>query len=286
MKAPAVAYIRPSSVEEAVGVLAEHGDDAKVLAGGQSLIPMLNLRLSAPAMLVDVGGIPVLRGATGGQAPAWYGATVTHARVEDLLVPDPSGGLLPHVAEGIGYRAVRTRGTVTGSLVHGDPSAEWPTVMSALDATIRVHSSRGERRVAVRELYLGHFTTVLAPDELATGVEIPRLASGTAWGVHKHNRKVGEFAESLAVVLIPRGHDGAPTGASVWLGAAGDVPLAVPGFDDLIREGSPPALDDIHDRVRAVLPESTVPQERYRAHLHGISIRRSFVSALDQELDA
>lgn len=285
MKAPAFEYVRPDGVEAIVSALTEHGDEAKVLAGGQSLVPVLNLRLSAPTVLIDIGGTQVLRSATSTAAGVRYGACVTHARVEDMVVPDPSLGLLPHVAEGIGYRAIRTRGTVVGSLVHADPSAEWPVVMSALDADVVVRSPRGERRVPVRELYVGHFTTTLEADELVTAVEIPPVAAGTTWGIHKQNRKVGEFAESLAVALVGRDDDGRRAKATVWLGAASDVPLALPGGDELVDGASVPTMDDVRDRLREILPAPSTAEERYRVHLHGVAVHRALLMALEKEED-
>ena len=283
MKAPPFDYLQAESVEAALEALAEHGDEAKILAGGQSLVPMLNLRLASPGVLVDITGIGSLRAAKGGGGVR-FGATVTHAKVEDLLVPDPSGGLLPAVAEGIGYRAVRNRGTVAGSLIHADPSAEWPVVMSALDASVQVRSVRGERFLPVRELYLGHFVSVLEPDELVVAVDIPAQPVDTRWGFDKRARKVGEFADSLAVALVHDADSASPT-AEIWLGAASDVPLRLSGVGEVLaaeppgprREGAIRAL------VADALPEPVNDEARYHRHLHAVATCRALDRALSEE---
>ena len=283
MKPPPFAYERPRDVEHVLSLLAEHGDEAKVLAGGQSLVPVLNLRLSYPTVLLDVGEVSELRDVRFGDG-ARLGAMVTHAAIEDDTVPDPSHRLLSQVAHGIGYRAVRNRGTVGGSLAHADPSAEWPVVMSALDANVVVRSQRAERTIPVRDLYRGHFTTTIEPDELLVRVDVPSVAPRARWGFHKQARKVGEFAESLAVALAePDADDGLAT-LDVWLGAAADVPVRVDGLADVLRD-EPPATRDraIRAHVADALPEVQTREDRYLRHLHGMAACRAIDQALEQE---
>lgn len=283
MKPPPFAYERPQDIEHVLALLAEHGDEAKVLAGGQSLVPVLNLRLSYPAILLDVGDISELRDARFGGG-AQLGATVTHSAIEDDTVPDPSRGLLPHVAHGIGYRAIRNRGTVGGSLVHADPSAEWPVVMSALGAEVVVRSQRAERSIPVRDLYRGHFTTTIEPDELVIRVDVPSVGPRMRWGFHKQARKVGEFAESLAVALLSHDAEGEVDGLDLWLGAAADVPVRVEGLADILRSESHATRDRaIQAHVAGVLPGAQTPEERYLRHLHGIAACRAIGQALGQE---
>lgn len=283
MKPPPFAYERPRGVEEVLGLLAEHGDEAQILAGGQSLVPVLNLRLSYPVMLVDVRDIGELRDARFGDG-AELGAMITHASIEDDTVPDPTGGFLPHVARGIGYRAVRNRGTIGGSLVHADPSAEWPVVMCALGADVVVRSVRGTRIIPIRDLYRGHFTTTIDPDDLLLRVDIPSLEPNVGLGFHKQARKVGEFAESLAVAICTHGPDDDLEDLDLWLGAASDVPLRISGIADVVRHEQPSSrLRAVHAHVAAALPEPSNSEGRYLRHLHGVAAGRALAHALEQE---
>lgn len=285
MKPPPVAYARPTELEEALALLAAHGDDAKVLAGGQSLVPLLSLRLAFPAVLVDVTGVAGLEAVEeAGDGRVRLGAATTHSAVEDGRTPDPSGGLLPRVAHGIGYRAIRNRGTLGGSLAHADSSAEWPVVMAALDAAVRVRSATADRRVPVRELYTGFFLTTLAPEEVVTAVEVPAQPAGRTWGFDKQARKVGEFADSLAVAAVDRA-DGTVTAATVWLGAAAEVPVEVPAVTDCVS--GRPWDDRVRAEVRAAvadaLPAPTDAEGRYRTHLHGVAACRALQDALERQ---
>ncbi len=153
--------------------------DAKVLAGGQTLGPMLNLRLAQPAVLVDIGRIPELAAVTEDRDAITIGATVTHAAIEDGRISDPTGGFLAQVARGIAYRAVRTRGTIGGSLAHADPAADWLSALTALGAEVAIAGERSSRRVPLAAFVRGAMDTELAPDELLVGVRIPQvLAAG------------------------------------------------------------------------------------------------------------
>ena len=168
----------------------------RALGGGQSLGPMLNLRLARPAILVDVKH---LRGVTEHADWVRLGAATTHAEIEDGTVPDPTGGLLRHVARGIAYRAVRNRGTLGGSLAHADPAADWPSVMAVLGATVITSTAR---RLPAETFMTAPFTTALHAGELIAEVEIPRHAG--PWGHCKLNRKIGEFAHAIGIALPGR----------------------------------------------------------------------------------
>ena len=200
MKPAAFDYVRPSTVAEALSAL-HSTPGAKVLAGGQTLGPMLNLRLARPAVLVDITRIPELAAVTEDRDAVTIGATVTHAAIEDGRVPDPTGGFLARVARGIAYRAVRTRGTIGGSLVHADPSADWLACLTALRAEVLVAGRGGSRRVLVPAFVRGAMETELAPGELLTAVRIPRFPREARFGFHKICRKTGEFADAMAVVV-------------------------------------------------------------------------------------
>ena len=198
MKPVAFDYARPASIAEALQMLAGR-PDAKVLAGGQTLGPMLNLRLAQPALLVDITRIPELAAVSEDADAVTIGATVTHAAIEDGRVPDPTGGFLAQVARGIAYRAVRTRGTIGGSLAHADPAADWLSCLAALGAEVVIARAGGTRRVALASFVRGALETELAETELLAAVRIPRFSRAARFGFHKICRKTGEFADAIGV---------------------------------------------------------------------------------------
>jgi carbon-monoxide dehydrogenase medium subunit len=200
MKPVAFDYARPATVAEALQLLAAT-PDAKALAGGQTLGPMLNLRLAQPALLVDITRIPELAAIEADADTVSIGATVTHAAIEDGRVSDPTGGFMAHVAHGIAYRAVRTRGTIGGSLAHADPAADWLACLCALDAQVVIAGAGGDRRTPVARFVRGAMDTELADAELVRAVRIPRFACGARFGYHKICRKTGEFADAIGVAV-------------------------------------------------------------------------------------
>lgn len=286
MKPPPFGYLAPTDVDHAVGLLAEHGDEGKVLAGGQSLLPLLNMRLGQPSVLIDVSRLPELRacGATP-QGDARYGSGVVHSAFEDGRVADPTGGLMREVAAGIGYRAIRNRGTIGGSLAHADASAEWPVVLAALDATVRARSTRGERALPARAFVEGFFTSALDDDELVTAVDVPAPAPRTRWGFYKAARKVGEFSESFAVTLVRAGDDARIASGDVWLGAAGGSPLRLDAVESYLagKQRADLAYDEVVDLVAGALDPPSTAEERYRAHLHGVAAWRALQRAIAKE---
>ncbi len=172
MKAPAFAYAKPSTIEEACAVLQEHGDKARVLAGGQSLVPMLNLRVAAPELLVDITGLEGLAGISVGTDKVRIGALTSHREIEQSAEIAKHCPLLSQAAPHVAHVAIRNSGTFGGSIALADPAAEWPACCLALDATIVIRSKAGERRVQAREFFKGLFATDLKQGELVTAVEI------------------------------------------------------------------------------------------------------------------
>ncbi|MGW5063400.1 FAD binding domain-containing protein [Streptomyces sp. NPDC004096] len=277
-------YHRPATSAEAAQLLNRLGDDVKVIAGGQSLLPIMNMRLAEPAHLVDITGIAELRQTTEDHNGAAYGATTTHMMFEHELVPDVTAGLLSHAARGIGYPAIRNRGTVGGSLAHSDSSAEWPTVMSALGATVHALSVRGIRRIPVTELLLGFFATLLEPDELIVTVEVPRIPPSTRWGMYKMARKPGEFAESLAVAQLQGEAGASPTDARLWLGAARDTPVRLNHTEQLVKDFTLGELSpgDLVESVGADLnadPQGSDAHARHALQLHVVAVHRALLAA-------
>jgi aerobic carbon-monoxide dehydrogenase medium subunit len=198
VKAAAFDYLRPRDLGEALAAL--RGSDAKPIAGGQSLGPMLNLRLARPKLLVDVSKLGELK-TISDEGDAWrIGAAVTHAELEDR--PLPGCEPLAKVARVVAYRAVRNRGTVGGSLAHADPAADWPVVLAALDATVRVAGPAGRREIKAAAFMTAAFTTELADDEIVDSIRVPKLGAGARWGYYKFCRKTGEFPEAAAALLL------------------------------------------------------------------------------------
>lgn len=226
MKAPPLSYRRVSSVEEAVQALAEHGDEAKLLAGGQSLVPMLNFRLAAPSMLVDVGRVEGLRYMEGKDATLRIGALTTHYDVETTSAPAVVDGyeVLTEAATFIGHYPVRTLGTVGGSIAHADPSAEWCVLSLALDAEFVAVGPGGERRIAADDFFLGFLTTALQPDEML--VEARFRGPARHARLVEFSRRHGDFAIVVVAVALDL-VDGRCRAARIALGGVESVPLRV-----------------------------------------------------------
>ncbi len=257
MKPAEFDYERPSRLEDAVALLS--GPNARVLAGGQSLGPMLNLRLAQPSLLVDIAAIEELRTAEKDGAALTLGACVTLAEIEDGSVPDVTNGALASVAGGIAYRAVRNRGTMGGSLAHADPAADWLTCLSALGAEAVIADGSGERRVLVSTFMLGAFETALQAGELLSAVSVPALSESAKWGYYKFCRKAGDFAEAIGAVL----HDHGAT--RTVLGATSGPPIVIDGdYDD--------------DAVRAAIDEAG-DMDAYDRQVHFVAAKRAAMIA-------
>jgi aerobic carbon-monoxide dehydrogenase medium subunit len=223
MKPVAFDYARPATLADAARLLGQGHGFSKVLAGGQSLGPMLNLRLAQPDLLVDITSIPELTTVTDDRDDLEIGACVTHADIEDGRVPDHVQGLLRQVAGRIAYRAVRNRGTIGGSLAHADPAADWISALALVGAQAVVWTPRGGRTIAVADLMLSSFTTVLQPDELIQSIRVPKLSAGARWGFYKFSQKAGEFAHAIGGVL----HDPARSRFRAVIGAIETAPIVV-----------------------------------------------------------
>ena len=195
-------YQAPSTLAEALSTLAERGDDAKVMAGGQSLIPLLKLRFSQPALVVDIGRLPGLNDIKRDDGYVRIGALVRHVDVERSK---ELAKLIPLMVEAVHWISdplVRNRGTVVGSVCHADPSGDWGSIMLALNAELVAQSSTGERVIPVDGFFQGPFTTTLRPDEVVTGIRIPVPAGSTGGSYHKLERKVGDFATVAVSVQV------------------------------------------------------------------------------------
>lgn len=276
MKPSAFHYERPASLQEAGALLNEQGVFAKAIAGSQSLGPMLNLRLAQPDLLVDVTGIPEMTSVQIEGEFVNIGACITHANIEDGRIEDPSRGLLPKVAGGIAYRAVRNRGTIGGSLAHADPSADWISVLPLLDAKIVVWSPRGTRKIAAGELMVSSFTTTLEPDELIQSVCVPKISKAARWGFCKFNQKAGEFAHAIGGVI----HDPEREVFRAVIGAIESPPIVIDDAAKLFGGNSDAdfATHIDKDMIGSLLSDRNVT-DVYQRKLNFVMLKRAALEA-------
>lgn len=273
MKPAPFAYVRPKSLVEAVQLLAEGGGGARPLAGGQSLVPMLNLRLAPADRIVDLGGLKELRQVRDTGASILYGALTTHAAFEDREVPDGSNGLMPYVAAQFAFRAVRNRGTIGGALALADPAADWLTTAVALEARLHLVGPEGKRTVAAEEFVLGPYFTALAEGELIEAVDVPKRPPSERWGHAKVTMKLGEYAESLAIALADR----RAGRARLVLGAADGAPLVLADVAALALRGAPP--EELRKAVRAALAAADRNFSAAKLAMHTTTLLRAMRDA-------
>jgi carbon-monoxide dehydrogenase medium subunit len=223
MKAAAFGYERPTELKAALGLMARTDGTAKIIAGGQSLGPMLNLRLVEPDLIIDISGLSELKWAERRGDELVLGACVTHGDIEDGRVPDVTRGAMQRVAGDIAYRAVRNRGTIGGSLSHADPAADWVSALSALGAKVTLRSVAGARDLLIEEFVTGALESALRSGEIVEAVRVPVMAPSARWGYVKACRKIGEFAHAIAAVLI----DPEQATARMVIGALDAAPLVL-----------------------------------------------------------
>jgi carbon-monoxide dehydrogenase medium subunit len=223
MKAAAFAYERPSDLSKALALMARTNGSSKIIAGGQSLGPMLNLRLVEPDLIIDIAGLSELKRAERSRDELVIGACITHGDIEDGRIPDVTRGAMQRVAGGIAYRAVRNRGTIAGSLCHADPAADWVSALSALGAKLTLRSLAGVRDLAIEDFVTGALETALKPGEIVEAVRVPVMKPSARWGYVKACRKPGEFAHAIAAVLI----DPEAETARVVVGALERAPIVL-----------------------------------------------------------
>jgi len=223
MKAASFAYRRPSDLQTALAMMAETDGTAKIIAGGQSLGPMLNLRLVAPDLIIDISGLSELKRAERQGDELVIGACITHGDIEDERIPDVTRGAMQRVAAGIAYRAVRNRGTIGGSLSHADPAADWVSALAALEARVTLQSLAGKRHLAIEAFVTGPLETMLRPGEIVASVRVPVMPPSARWGYVKACRKPGEFAHAIAAVLI----DPETAASRAVIGAVDAAPIII-----------------------------------------------------------
>ncbi|WP_151447347.1 FAD binding domain-containing protein [Lacisediminimonas profundi] len=233
MKAGKLTYHHADSIDSALALNRRFEGMGKFMAGGQSLMPMMNLRMAFADQVIDISRIAALREVKAVGDKLFIGAGITHAMIEDGKVEDPARGYLRHVAAGIAYRSIRNRGTVGGSLAHADPAADWPTALRALDAVAVIRGADGTREVTLAEFQVSVMETSLADGELLQGVLLPRLSPGARWAYQKFCHKVGEFAHSIGAVVF----DPAAGIVNVVLGAVGGKPVRLAKVSARLADG-------------------------------------------------
>jgi aerobic carbon-monoxide dehydrogenase medium subunit len=275
-------YVRPGSLDEAIRALTEGGDDAKVIAGGQSLMPLLRLRLAYPDLLVDVGRIDELRGVRDSGDALVIGAGTTHYQVlHDPLVAEHAG-LLAQATSTVADPAVRHRGTLGGALTHGDPASDLPAVILALDATLIIQGPGGERQITAADFFVDYLTTDLEPDEILTAIRIPKLGPGWGYRYEKFHRTAQSWA-TVGVAALVRRDNGSVAEARIGLTNMGTAPVRATAAEQAASgaEASRAALRE----AAAHADEGTDPPgdlhgaPDYRRHLARVLTGRALAAA-------
>jgi carbon-monoxide dehydrogenase medium subunit len=269
MKSAQFDYFTPKTLSEATSALALDERTAMVIAGGQSLIPMLNLRVAIPDLLVDIGRLNELKETSATQARLRVGALVTHADIEDGRIADVFGGLLQKIAAGISYRAIRHYGTIGGSVALADPAADWPVALLALGAEVRIASCSRTRSQPIDEFIRDQYTTSLARDEIIVGFDIPISETPPRWGMSKVVRKSGAFASSIAIVVENK----IKNTVAVALGAAGPRPHLLPTTGQAVKAEMP--YDKLVAAIANDLSTEALSTDSYLLRLHTSTIVRA-----------
>jgi CO/xanthine dehydrogenase FAD-binding subunit len=283
MKPPPFDYMDPRSLDEAVGLLAEHGEDGKILAGGQSLVPLLNFRLAQPSVIVDVNRVVELSYLRRRDGRLRIGAMCRQTRLEQSPVAREGWGLLGDALALIAHPQIRNRGTVGGSAAHADPAAELPVAFSALEARFTARSSRGERVLDADEFFVTHLTTALEPDELLVEVEVPPVAEGTGHAFTEYSRRPGDFALGGAAVLYTKNGDGSCTDARIAMLGAADTPLRAREAEAALRGQK--LDDDVAAEAAKLAARDIEPtgdihgSSSYRKRLIEAMVRRALLQA-------
>jgi aerobic carbon-monoxide dehydrogenase medium subunit len=286
MKPAPFEYHRPGSVEEAVALLAEHGWEAKPLAGGQSLVPAMNFRLAQPAVLVDLNGLTALDELVADGGGLSLGAMVRQRRAERSAAVAGRAPLLAAALRHVAHPQIRVRGTVGGSLAHADPAAELPAVMVALGARLTVRGPRGERSVEADDFFTGLFGTSLEDAELLVGVHLPAPPAGGGWAFDEVSRRHGDFALAGVAATVEVDAGGRCTASRIVLFGIGDGPVRATAAEALLagEAPTPAAVRAAAEAAAAALdpPADVHASADYRRHLAGVMVRRALPRAFDR----
>jgi carbon-monoxide dehydrogenase medium subunit len=275
-------YVRPGSLDDAISALAGGGEDAKVIAGGQSLMPLLRLRLAYPELLVDVGGIDELRGISDQGESLRIGARTTHYEVVGDPLIAAHCGLLAEATGTVADPAVRHRGTLGGSLAHGDPAGDLPAVILALDATLTVRGPGGEREISAADFFVDYLTTALRPGEILTAITIPKLGDGWGYRYEKFHRTAQSWA-TVGVAALARRSNGTVAEARIGLTNMGSVPVRAAAAESAAA-GAPASRDALRSAAAHAADGTEPPGDLhgapdYRRHLARVLTGRALAAA-------
>jgi carbon-monoxide dehydrogenase medium subunit len=265
-------YEVAESADHAISLLGEHGEDAKLLAGGHSLLPLMRLRLAAPTMLVDIGRLRDLNYVRDGGDHVAVGALTTHEEAHFSELLQRECPILAHAAGEVGDPQVRHRGTVGGSAAHADPASDLPTVLLALDADLLVHGPGGDRTVPARDFWKGIFESELGPQDLLTEIRVPKLA-GAGWNYQKFHPRAQDWA-IVGVAAVARNGD-----VSVALTNMGETPLRASAVEQALSSGADPAAAAEQALEGTNPPDDALASSEYRRHLAKVLTRRAVEGA-------
>lgn len=282
MKPASFDYVRAESIPHAVEALAAAGGDGKILAGGQSLMPMMNFRLVQPSVIVDINQVHGLDSIEGRAGALHIGALVRHRMTAEHELIARHLPVLRAAMAHVAHLTIRNRGTFCGSVCHADPAAEMPMMTLLLDGTLHVASVRGVRTLAARDFFLGSLVTALEPDEMVTGIDLPLPSQRAGWGFQEFARRHGDYALAAIAVLMDK-EDGKARNVRVAMMGVGDTPLRLPSVEAAVeaREANPTVIAE----AVAVLRDSITPSSDlnassdYRRHLAGVLAQRALAEA-------
>ena len=279
-------YFAPATVDEAVMLLIRYGDDAKILAGGQSLIPMMKLRIASPQVLIDVNRIDSLGGFRRDGDRLHIGALCRHAEIANSPLVREHLPIMTDAANLTADVQVRNRGTVGGGLAHADPAGDWPTALLALDTQITITGRSGSRTVPLAGFIVDAYTTTLGQGEMLTGISVPFSRRPCGGAYLKFEKRAGDFAVASVGVQLETGDGGAIRRVAISLGAVGASPIRATAAEDVLRgtTAPPPAIDEAERLVReAAQPfDDTRGSVDYKRHLAGVLFRRAVAVAIDR----
>jgi aerobic carbon-monoxide dehydrogenase medium subunit len=283
VKPPAFQYFAPSSLDEALALRAEHADDCAVLAGGQSLMPMLNLRMAFPGTLIDLAGVGELAGIREWGGGVAIGAMTRQRAAERSTLLNEHAPLAARALPNIGHTTIRNRGTVGGSIAHADPAAELPAVALALDAELLAASSSGERTIAAGDFFAGFLTTSLAPEELLVEVRLPGLAAGHGVAFIELARRHGDFALVGVAAALALDGGGKIADARLAFIGVGGTPMRAREAEAVLRGEAPGdgVFAEAAERAKTEIDPSddTHASAEYRRRIAGVLAQRALVEA-------
>ncbi|MEH7013136.1 xanthine dehydrogenase family protein subunit M [Neobacillus niacini] len=286
MKPPKFSYLRPKNLSEALDMLAEYGDDAKIMSGGQSLIPLLNMRLSTPGYIIDIGRVEELKGIREEEDAIVIGGMTRHVDVEMSALVQEKCPLLTEGIRWVGHSQIRSRGTIGGSIAHADPSAELPCMLTALRGEIVIVSSEEEMTLSPEEFFLSYLLTSLEPNQLVKEIRFPKIKKGSGYAFEEVARRHGDFALVEVAAVIELDHNGTIADAKIALGGANSVPF-IPEAAEEFLIGKLPDKSTVKEAATLQLdeldPEGDIHgSKEYRRYLSGVLLERALFKAIER----